>query len=137
MTIDNCDELPETLPESLRDIAQIIGLPKALALAERLGGTRIRIPVKYRDDHYIVPIMGHKAWASFWYEFQGQHMDLPRNAAYLRNLRDQQICAEYYGQRTAGQIALRYQMTERTVYKIVSDMHDPMVDAQGDLFSTL
>lgn len=132
--MDSKEELPDTLPESLRDIAEIIGLPKALGLAERLGGTRIRVPVKYRDDHYIVPIIGHKAWSKFWYEFQGQHMDLPRNAAYLRSLRNQQICVEYYGKYTAGKIALRYQITERSVYKIVSEMHDPMIDAQGDLF---
>ena len=134
MTMDNNEELPKTLPESLRDIAGIIGLPKALELAEFRGGTRIRVPVKYRDDHYLVPLLGHEMWSKFWYEFQGQHMDLPRNAAYLRNLRNQSICAEYYGQRTAGQIALRYKITERSVYKIVSEMHDPMIDVQRGLF---
>lgn len=61
-------------------------------------------------------------------------MDLPRNASYLRSLRNQQICTEYYGNYTAGKIALRYQITERSFYKIVSEMHDPMIDAQGDLF---
>lgn len=132
--MDSSEELPETLPESLRDIAEIIGLPKALGLAERLGGTRIRVPVKYRDDHYIVPIIGHKAWSKFWYEFQGQHMDLPRNQAYLRNIRNQQICTAYYQNKTAREIALAYKLTERSVYKILSSSHSDSVPIQTDLF---
>ncbi|HBR97686.1 MAG TPA: hypothetical protein DD979_09965 [Gammaproteobacteria bacterium] len=64
-------------------------------------------------------------------------MDLPRNVVYLRKLRNLQIVAEYHGQRTAREIALRYQTTERNVYKIVAAGVDEMADAQGDLFQSL
>lgn len=134
MDSHNRIEFPTELPQSLREIAEVIGLPIALKIAEQIGGIRIRVPVKFTTDHYLARLIGQELWPDFWQMYQGQHMDLPRNADYLRSVRNQQIVAEYYGEKTAREIALKYQTTERNVYKIVSREHDVMAEAQGDLF---
>ncbi|MCB1754818.1 MAG: hypothetical protein KDJ38_04810 [Gammaproteobacteria bacterium] len=59
---------------------------------------------------------------------------MPRSLGYLRSLRNEQIIAEYFGQKTVREIALKYNTTEQNVYKIVARGYDPLVGAQTDMF---
>ena len=49
------------LPPLLAEIADVAGLPAALALAETRGGSRITIPARPRPDHWIVRTIGPEA----------------------------------------------------------------------------
>lgn len=49
------------LPPLLAEIADVAGLPAALALAEARGGSRITIPARPGPDHWIVKTLGPDA----------------------------------------------------------------------------
>jgi hypothetical protein len=49
------------LPGVLHEIATLAGLPAALALAEKFGGTRVHFPGRAPDGHWLVELVGREA----------------------------------------------------------------------------
>jgi len=49
------------LPGILGEIADVAGIPAALAIADQVGGTRINIPARAQDDHWLVATVGREA----------------------------------------------------------------------------
>ncbi|SCX30568.1 Mor transcription activator family protein [Agrobacterium sp. DSM 25558] len=48
----------KNLPESLQDVADMIGISVALKLVAHFGGTEIKFPKKPADDHPILVALG-------------------------------------------------------------------------------
>ena len=48
----------EPLPPVLAEIAGVIGRKAALKIAETCGGTRVYIPAKAQDDHWLIEAVG-------------------------------------------------------------------------------
>jgi hypothetical protein len=57
MSIDSFDGLPEPLDV----IADAAGLDAALKLADAYGGTRVSIPARVSDDHWLAQLVGLEA----------------------------------------------------------------------------
>lgn len=51
----------DLLPGVLGEIADVAGIPAALAIADQVGGTRINIPARAKDDHWLVQTVGREA----------------------------------------------------------------------------
>ena len=51
----------DLLPGILGEIADVAGIPAALAIADEVGGTRINIPARAGDDHWLVKTVGREA----------------------------------------------------------------------------
>ncbi len=49
------------LPELLAEIAEVAGLPAALAIADTRGGTKVHFPASVADDHWLVATVGREA----------------------------------------------------------------------------
>lgn len=49
------------LPPVLEEIAGVAGLPAALALAERWGGSRVHFPARAGDNNWLVQTVGREA----------------------------------------------------------------------------
>ena len=49
------------LPELLAEIAEVAGLPAALAIAKFKGGTRTHFPARADDDHWLTVTVGREA----------------------------------------------------------------------------
>jgi len=49
------------LPGVLREIAEVAGLPAALAIAEAKGGTRAHFPVRTAQGHWLPELVGADA----------------------------------------------------------------------------
>jgi hypothetical protein len=49
------------LPGILREIADVAGLPAALAIAEVKGGTRVHFPARAPDGHWLPELVGREA----------------------------------------------------------------------------
>jgi hypothetical protein len=65
----------------LDEIAQVVGVPAALRLAEALGGQeKCYVPHTPHAAHPWRAILGAEAWAALCAEFGGGHIDIPRNA---------------------------------------------------------
>ncbi len=114
----------------LEELVDAIGMPAALKLIERFGGTRIALPLpaNVHADNPVAQVIGVepvRKLAALW----GQERPyLPRAVAYLRRQRDRQLRSD--AQRLPiPQVALRYQLTERAVYLILANGEEPAAAA--------
>ena len=55
------DEAIARLPETLREIAEVVGLEATNKLVEARGGTKVYFPVAAGDDHWLVECVGREA----------------------------------------------------------------------------
>jgi hypothetical protein len=114
------------LPGVLGEIASVVGVPAALAIAERVGGTRVYIPSHVGDDHWLVEAVGREAAVKICELFavdgsRGQRVDMPVAAIGGRAYRAfrQQLARRVHKLdkegKSARQIALEVGLTERGV----------------------
>lgn len=113
--------LDEDLPESLADVALIIGLEATLKLSERFGGIRISIPRPdyLTEDHPLARTVGLEAARKLAKLCVGQRLSVPRAVKAIRRARDRALRRDYVSM-SASQCARKYRMTERRVYSIVA-----------------
>ena len=120
---------------SLPEIVDAIGLPAALELVRAFGGVRIYLPHpdNIAADNPVARVIGVEAARKLSALWPQERPYLPRAIDYLRRQRNQQLRQDY---RTisASQVALKYQLTERQVYEIVSTDDAPIAAAQPELF---
>lgn len=114
------DIVADDLPETLQDMLAMIGLPATLKLVEAFPGVRIFVPATMHRDHSLAELLGFEAACKLAEYFQGSEYAVPRAADAIRKSRDRKI-RRLYGPMTAGQLALKYGMTERQVYRIVAE----------------
>jgi len=66
------------LPDSLQAIADIIGAPAALKVAERWGGTRLYIPDEPGEDHDLSQLIGFEAARAMGAVYGGERIEIPK-----------------------------------------------------------
>lgn len=114
------ERLADDLPESLQEIAEVIGLDQTLVLVRRFGGCRIYIPASV-DGHSLVDVLGKDGAHALASIYGGEHVEIPRA---IKAVRDRAIRARFYGtDGTDGEgyqdLALAYMLTERQVRRII------------------
>lgn len=125
----------------LHQIISAIGLPAALKLISRYGGTRIFLPLpgNVTPDNKIAQLIGvekTRTLATLWAQ---ERPSLPRAQDYLRRERDRAVWADKETH-SVPQLALKYQLTERAVYMILAagdprgEEHAAAPSPQHDLF---
>ena len=70
------------MPGVLAEIAEVAGEAAAVAIAARVGGTRVYIPARVNDDHWLVECAGRRAADLICKHFAtegrlGQRIDVP------------------------------------------------------------
>lgn len=110
----------EQLPESLVDVADVIGLSATLALVEKAGGVRIYVPERLGDDHRLIEWLGRDAAVKLSEAYAMEELVVPRCAEQLRNVRNRCIRQERSLGASTAELALRYRLTERQVFTILS-----------------
>lgn len=121
------------LPQSLQAMAQIIGLQGVLALVRAYGGVRLYVPTRLPDDHVLIDLLGRPAAEMLAAEYGGQpHFDIPRAEGLVRALRNRRIQADRAAGLSVRDLALKHQLTERQVAKILGP--GAADDGQVDLF---
>lgn len=130
-----------SLPGVLGEIAEIAGLPAALAVAEAVGGTRAYIPRQPDADHWLVRAVGAEEAARIADYFTtgrtGSEIEFPigPSSSYvkerrLRARRLRELTAQGLSNRqTARQVGV----TERAVRLFKARQRDRGEDSQGDL----
>lgn len=109
------------LPPLLNEIADVAGLDAAIAISDARGGSRVTIPAKVKDDHWLVRACGKEAAEKLCDHFrsgnQGATIDLPvgptSSANALRRKVDQMIRDGV----SANQIAQRAGVHRTTVFR--------------------
>lgn len=108
-----------SLPNVLREIAEAAGLPAAIALAARCGGTRVYIPARVTDGHWLADCVGREAADAICKLIGGGEVDIPlgNTGAYpqLRRTIAKRVHELDQAGASAATIARRASVTERTV----------------------
>jgi len=112
--------LADDLPPSLRDIAELIGLPGTLRLVETYGGVRLYVPKKLDAEHKLAQLIGLEQAAKLADTYGGEmHFDIPRAVEATRAARDRCIRADQASGSTHRELALKYSLTERQIRNIL------------------
>lgn len=106
------------LPPLLAEIAEVTSLDAALRLAEKRGGSRISIPAKMPDDHWIAVTIGITHARALAEHFRGGNsgalIELPVGADALKRKRIDELLAQGV---SADKIAVELQVHRTTVFR--------------------
>ncbi|EGJ49030.1 Mor transcription activator family protein [Desulfocurvibacter africanus] len=110
------------LPESLRDMVDLIGLPAALKLVERWGGiTAVYVPKDMTPGHDLARELGYPAALKLSSVYGGDCLrNIPRCAGALRAARDRQVLRLRAENMAPRDIAPLVGLTERWVWEILN-----------------
>jgi Mor family transcriptional regulator len=120
------------LPDSVQQIAALIGLAYTLKLVEAFGGTTFPVSKNRRRMGQIryealAEVVGVDAADLLTHHYGGDVLAIPKCAQALRELRDRQLRADFdLLTRDAGavptvtQLARRYRLTERHVWRLLN-----------------
>jgi hypothetical protein len=124
----------QLLTPLLKRLVRCIGLPAALQLLRARGGTRLKIA--QRGSPILDAIVGPEATAQLLAEFGGTaEITLPMPDKVLAQIRDRQIVAEHADGVSLMELALRYQLTTRSIQMIVGAATAKTIEQlQPDLF---
>lgn len=111
----------DQLPETLQELAEVIGLEETLLVVRHFGGIRIYIP---RDaaGHSLADVLGADALAALTRVYGGDRIEVPKGAKLVR---DAVIRQRHYGTdgtdgENAMQLARAFFLTERQVRRILA-----------------
>lgn len=129
MNVDNAQHL---LPESIRDMVDVIGLPATMQVVELLGGLSIKFPQRgvslHPEVEMLRPQLGDKVLAQLADCFVGGTIYIPRCEAALRHIRNQRFVDEVAALTEDGlsttaaimRLCPKYKISDRTAWKILS-----------------
>lgn len=126
-------ELAKHLSPKQRELAEVIGLEGTVLLSEHWPGVRLQVPHQVHPRHPIALAIGLRRAKKLCERYGGEPVTVPRGAAYLRALRNEQIVSEYQQGASARRLAMKYGLHENYIYALVGKH---LADqSQGNLFT--
>lgn len=129
------------LPGLLGEIAEVAGLPAALALAETVGGTRVCIPARMPENHWLIDTVGREAADKICAHFRtlspdqneagARHIVIPRGPAGCLAKARTILARELDNGTSAREAARRAGLSERSAFRMRKRLKS---DRQGELF---
>ena len=112
----------EGLPESLRELSDVIGLDATLMLVRHFGGIRLYIP-QDASGHSLADVLGTEALELLVQVYGGDRLEVPKGAKVIR---DEVLRRRYNGtDGTDGahprDLAREFFLTERQVRRILNE----------------
>ncbi|MDR1946453.1 MAG: DNA transposition protein [Desulfovibrio sp.] len=126
-------EYEHLLPDQARELADIIGIDKTLALVTKLGGTTF--PVAHRRNkigelryQLLADVVGDAAADKLTARYGGTKLYIPNCKDALRRVRNMVIVREFDARRAQGEtgrdivfdFAVRYRLADRVLWDIVN-----------------
>ncbi len=126
----------DDLPESLRDVVELIGLPATLKLVEHFGGLiALYVPREIEAEHPIAVAIGITAARKLASRYGGDCVrSIPLCTRGLRRIRDAEIRARVEAGESPAALAPVYGMTERHLWRILAQSADADDTRQSALF---
>ena len=112
----------ELLPQSIRNMIDVIGANAALALVRAYAGQIIKIPVGDTDGAMrtrLIGIMGLDAACAFIKHYGGERMAVPRCLKALLAERNAVIIKKYDGGQSVPSLVSEFNLTERRIYSLL------------------
>ncbi|TAN50877.1 MAG: hypothetical protein EPN21_07965 [Methylococcaceae bacterium] len=130
------DNLPlHLLPPTLRQIAELCGLPVLVKLVRRFGGSSLWIPqADHLTDSPLLPLIGAEAAQRLAAAFGGRYLPIGKAHQAMLHIRDAQITYEHYQLGySVVRLARRWWLSDRQIRTIVGKTPLP-ASPQLDLF---
>ena len=109
------------LPESLRDVMDLIGAANVIKLVRAHGGKEFYVPRSPRLGRALAEIVGNPSARLLVEKYGGEAVYLPRLAHLRRKLRDRRIRADYDdGGSTVSELVQNYSLSKRQVSSILN-----------------
>ena len=124
------------LPESLRELVDLIGLAATLKLVEHFGGLiSLYVPREIEAHHPIAVALGITAARKLSSHYGTDCLrNIPRCVNGLRRIRDAEIRARRESGESAAKLALAFGLTERQIWTILAEERNAGDDKQAALF---
>ncbi|POZ51683.1 Mor transcription activator family protein [Methylovulum psychrotolerans] len=107
------------LPESVLYIMTLISVKSTLILVKQYGGSHIEIPNKAKSSHTLANLIGMNDLAALCHVYGGSYLDLPRCIRLMSLSRDIEILQDYNAGLSRPKMAIKHQLTERSIRKIL------------------
>ena len=120
---------PESLPATVAEIAGVIGVEAAMAIAKACETRRRRlyVPRRMRPDHYLIGVIGAELAAVMVAEYGGMLLYVASCNQHHARIRNAEILEAFERKESRVSIAARYNLTPRMVaYIIRSEKSLPM-----------
>jgi hypothetical protein len=127
----------DRLPSRVADLAQVIGLPAALALVEAYGGRSIWVPKKASEQHWLAELIGMDAFASLCAAYGYTALEIDRCAAAIRATVEARIVREHAQGASNNELAGRYGYTARGIKKLRRRVENRLPSPNYDLFDEI
>lgn len=132
------EDLQALLPAIVIEIAELIGLPNALILCEKIGGLDFDMTAQEtsRYANLLVSLIGKTATMAMIERFAGERIYIPRCHDYMIAIRNQSFIDAVHGMMEKGvkqkhaiqQLAPQYGFTERWAYEILGRSKTTQID---------
>lgn len=107
-------------PGLFQELKQFIGEEAAAELSKQYGGTRLYIPGTLKPEHPLLQLLGQQVAQRLADEFGGMTVEIPRSAMRQNSERNAHILADRGMGMSQRKLALRYQLTVRTIRTIIN-----------------
>lgn len=124
----------DDLPDTLAEIADVIGLAKTLDLVSAYGGLTIRLPGRFDPTHPLVGVIGHASTAALCERFAGEIVYIPKLEAAIRRRRNTEIVSRYDNGTPVEILARAYNLSSRQIWHVIAAERSTDHCAQDDLF---
>jgi Mor family transcriptional regulator len=118
----------ENWPQMLSDLAEVIGEDTTLKLFTRFAGRHLCVPETCPPGHLIEETIGAEKAAQLCQTYQRELLIFPTCALLLIKIRNQNMLADRQAGMRQCDIATKYQVSARTVCKIVGRRRDRSVN---------
>ncbi|MAO56704.1 MAG: hypothetical protein CMM61_13550 [Rhodospirillaceae bacterium] len=117
----NDNDCAKELTESIRDVAETLGIDIAAALVSKFGGLRLYVPRRAEDHRDVVKLLGMESAKRLVKYYGGIELDIPMHLYNEEKARRQLVITLRGKSFTISQIARRAKCTERRVWQILEE----------------
>ncbi|MBF0437331.1 MAG: winged helix-turn-helix transcriptional regulator [Magnetococcales bacterium] len=91
-------------------------------MSKEFGGTSLIIPKKLDRDHHLLAVIGEKATKALIREYSGDTLSIPKLNMLKAKLRDIQLLQDRESGVSPKELARKYNLTERHVWRILKKL---------------
>ncbi|MBF0454009.1 MAG: hypothetical protein HQL72_04215 [Magnetococcales bacterium] len=116
---EKTEKIPEDWPQSMIDLAMVIGVASTERLMAKHPGQRIYVPRKMADHHRLVGLLGKEVAYRLSKSYGGDQLLLCLGTKAKRRRRDQEIIRRFDAGELPGELAVAFDLTTRQIFNIL------------------
>lgn len=107
------------LPNSVRDLVDVVGLKAALEIVEVRGGARLYVPKRPHRAHWLSGVIGWDKLRDLSAIYGGEEIEVPTCAERKRKLFEREIATAAGTGVSVAELARRYRYSESGIRKLL------------------